>query len=155
MYTNNELNELVILGSGTMIRRSGDDHSKLASSCHVSAEAIIEKGQTAIESSDWVNLEVNRVKLSIVELQILTLGENAGVRFKTLIPAETSSSTTTPYTLISSKPSRVDGVEYCENVTEANWESLATYDTGTTSTGLYLGWSVMSRANLLTGPSIP
>jgi hypothetical protein len=45
MYTNKELNELVILGSGTMLRRLGNDNSSaLTCRCNIKANSVIENG---------------------------------------------------------------------------------------------------------------
>ena len=96
MYTNADKNELVIVGSGTLLVRptykNPDGSVKYGPAIkhrsNTPVESIVANGQSAIADSDWyayslvpVNSEIKR-GLGIVELQIVTLGAGAGVRFE-------------------------------------------------------------------------
>ena len=80
MYTNKDKDELVIVGSGTLlVRGSANSHNALVMENNLAVEDVIENGQTAISDIDWYKLS-SANQLTLVELQIVTLGEGAALR---------------------------------------------------------------------------
>lgn len=90
IYTNTQKNELVILGSGTLlVRPTNENYSPaIEYQSKVPIESIVENGQAAITEADWYRYSLVTSAdgyargLAIVELQIVTLGSGAGVRFE-------------------------------------------------------------------------
>ena len=68
IYTNADKNELVILGSGTLLVRSNNYLPELKHRFKVSSSTILEKGQTAIDDSDWYRYDLRKSSLALVEL---------------------------------------------------------------------------------------
>lgn len=80
MYTNKDKDELVIVGSGTLLVRSeATKHNVLVMENNLSVEEVVENGQAAISDIDWYKLS-SANQLTLVELQIVTLGEGAALR---------------------------------------------------------------------------
>ena len=91
IYTNAERNELVILGSGTMLVRDPSWNSEISYTTDIQASSVMENGQSAISDEDWYRYPLTNTtvggepitrNLSIVELQIISLGAGAGVKFE-------------------------------------------------------------------------
>lgn len=91
IYTNAERNELVILGSGTMLVRNPSWKSEISYTTDIQASSVMEDGQSAISDEDWYRYPLTETtiggetitrNLSIVELQIISLGAGAGVKFE-------------------------------------------------------------------------
>lgn len=140
IYTNNDKNELVILGSGTLLVRSGTSATgKISYTSKIPASSIIENGQTAITDNDWYRWKLDNNTLKIMELQIVTLGEGAGLKISNSLTNDT----------ISSVPVIVKNPAYCEDYTKEDWISLDKYNLSTDSTSIY-NWFAMSRYNMVT-----
>ena len=96
MYTNKDKDELVIVGSGTLIvRDAASAHTALIMENNLKVEEVVENGQSAIADIDWYKLNGTTNKITLVELQIITLGEGAALK------TDMSTFTVTP-TLVSS-----------------------------------------------------
>ena len=96
IYTNADKNELVIVGSGTLLVRPVDKDNEgninygpaIRYRNSVPVDAIVADGQTAVTDADWYKYSLVQTAegykrgLGIVELQLITLGAGAGVRFE-------------------------------------------------------------------------
>ena len=145
IYTNQERNELVILGSGTLIKRS-DNKPEIKHTISVSQSEISSDGLKALQDDDWYDFTQSRDGLlTIRELQIVTLGKNAGFRCDS-IEKLTEDNTAK----IDNKLRIVENPEYCENINAENksWVALTTYNISSYD-GEYIGWKVRSKLNLM------
>ena len=76
IYSNSNFDDLVVLGAGTYIERSGTDTSQWSISNTVSVETINLNGVDAFTSSDWQYKGLTSSNyLTLQEMQIITLNE--------------------------------------------------------------------------------
>ena len=157
IYTNAERNELVILGSGTMLVRDSSWNSEISYTTDIQASSVMENGQSAISDADWYRYPlINTIvggqsvtrNLSIVELQIISLGAGAGVKFDSVIDNSKI--------IISNDPVKVKNPYYCEefktNPNQNSWIALDEFELGSSSDNSYFkGWSIISRLNTSIG----
>lgn len=157
IYTNAERNELVILGSGTMLVRDPSWNSEICYPTDIQASSVMENGQSAISDEDWYRYPLTDItiggdkvtrNLSIVELQIISLGAGAGVKFDSRIDNSK--------TIISNNPVEVKNPYYCEefktNPNQNSWIALDEFELGSSSDNPYFkGWSIISRLNTSVG----
>lgn len=155
IYTNQYRNELIILGSGTLLKRETNSSAQIGSTVSfetsVSASALIAEGQNAISENDWFPYNQNMYGLlSLTELQIVTLGEGSRFRAESIVDESGAKVTS-----ITNTPVRVIGGQYCEDPTSESWKSLIDYQLTSSDSTAYTGWKMRSRLNLLFGSDYP
>ena len=82
IYTNADLNELVILGAGTRISRTSTNSSskwRIDNKDNITIESISENG-TSSDISWQKNLDLSRDNLYITEMNIITLGKGDNIK---------------------------------------------------------------------------
>ena len=98
IYTNKDKDELVILGSGTLLCRDiSKNNNEWSHACSIPASSIIEKGQSVLTDNVWYTIDGYQTGFTIVELQLVTLGKNAGFRCDTLLDGGSESTTAQDY----------------------------------------------------------
>lgn len=78
IYTNETQSGLVILGSGTLLRRQFDN-GVVQMQTQVKASALVSDGINAVTDSDWYIYHAKQNNLTLAEMQIITLAEGAVV----------------------------------------------------------------------------
>lgn len=149
IYTNDSKSELVMLGSGTMLKRNKKNSTALTMNTKINVSDVISDGTTAIEDNDWRIYNAKTYGLSVIELQIVTLGEGA------IISADYNGNESRPSS-ISTDPVKVKNVKYKETKNDDSFIPLDEYDlTDSMYDGVYVGWSMTSKMNLMMGNDYP
>lgn len=148
IYTNSDRNALVILSSGTLLRRTiNENNSYAAMICTNSLNVadITASGQSAISSNEWFRWWSNTYGiLSAHELSIVSLGEGAVI-------GGTVGSDVTNDPIIISNP------KYKETA-DSEWITLPTVSLGDEVSSQLsddLSWHIQSRLNLSCSQSEP
>ena len=150
IYTNDSKSELVMLGSGTMLKRNTEENSAAVTmNTKINVSDVISDGTTAIEDNDWRIYNAKKYGLTAIELQIVTLGEGA------IISADYNGNESRPSS-ISTDPVKVKNVKYKETKNDDSFIPLDEYDlTDSMYDGVYVGWSMTSKMNLMMGNDYP
>lgn len=149
MYTDERRNELVVLGSGTIIQRTNSS-STLQTTIKIKASDVISDGLQAIDDdTDWYPYNAKDNNLTFIETQIVTLGENAVIK-ATIIDDDKGK-------LQVGESAKVKSIKYKENKSSGSFTNLTEYDIGGDNIyqGVYCGWTLSSKINLMTGRDFP
>ena len=144
IYSNSNFDDLVIVGAGTKITRSGltFDKTRWAIPNTISAESINLNGVNAFKQSDWQykQLNGNTNYIQLQEMQIITLGNGAEVEIEGW----------TGNTSITGDWSDIDDdAEITINLSDGTTETLpALMNAG-------INWQIRSRLDLDGGPDTP
>ena len=153
IYTNENKNELVILGAGTLLKRESGT-SKVEMEVKTKVSDILSNGSAAIQDDAyWYSYqphtqEDDNKQLFAIETQIVTLGEGAVVKLPE--PLEGAE-------VVGKNGVKISGtIEYKNNKDEENWIKLSEYKIGTSPIdGIDLGWKIYSKMNVQMAPNFP
>lgn len=147
IYTNDTQSGLVILGSGTLLRRQFDN-GVVQMQTQVKASALVSDGINAVTDSDWYIYHAKQNNLTLAEMQIITLAEGAVVG-GTIIQKDGQT-----INAISNDPVEIKDAWYKES-SSADQVKLVTYPDAKDTDEITLGWRISSKLNLLMSPDTP
>ena len=148
IYTNDTQSGLVILGSGTLIKRQSDSGGAVQMQTQVKASAIVSDGINALTDNDWYIYHAKQNNLTLAEIQIITLAEGSVVG-GTLTNKDVNE--------VGNDPVSIEGAWYKESSSTAEEDKvyLVTYPTAQETDEVALGWRISSKLNLLMSPDTP
>lgn len=152
IYTNENKDVLNILGSGTRISRSSKDSSLLVNEVSneivntTSLSDILNDGVSAIGANNWKEYYKSVTgELSITDMQIITLGEGAGIKRE----LETTDSD-------DSEGNPIYKYSYKSDSTETTWTPLNNaLNVIDDLTGKPVHWNLQASLNIITSPENP